>query len=73
MLKDLPEGNILTPERRRRAVGRLQQRFGVFERRACRVAGQHRATGRKPSLAPRLADERLAARSREIEGAHPRR
>jgi hypothetical protein len=62
----------LTPERRRRAVGRLQTRFGVSERRACRVAGQHRSTQRKPPPAPRPADERLATRLREIAGEHPR-
>ena len=32
-------GKLLTPERRRRAVCRLQDRFGVSERLACRVAG----------------------------------
>lgn len=62
----------MTPERRRRAVTRLQQRFGVSQRRACRVAGQHRSTQRKPPPAPRPADERLARRLREIAGEHPR-
>jgi putative transposase len=62
----------LTPERRRCAVSRLQQCFGVSERRACRVAGQHRSTQRKPPPAPKPADERLAARLREIAGEHPR-
>ena len=33
-----------TPERRRRGLVHLQARFGVSQRRACRVAGQHRAT-----------------------------
>ena len=32
-------GKLLTPERRRRAVGHLQGRFGVSQRRACRVVG----------------------------------
>jgi putative transposase len=62
----------LTPGRRRRAVARLQQRFGVSQRRACRVAGQHRSTQRKPPPLPRPADERLACRLREIAGEHPR-
>jgi putative transposase len=44
MLKELAEGKILTPKRRRRAVCVLQERFGVSERRACRVVGQHRST-----------------------------
>lgn len=62
----------MTPGRRRRAVDRLQDRFGVSERRACRVAGQHRSTQRKQSRPPTAADERLAARLREIAGEHPR-
>jgi putative transposase len=62
----------LTPERRRRAVCRLQARFGVSERRACRVACQHRSTQRKAPPAPRPADARLAGRLREIAGEHPR-
>jgi putative transposase len=62
----------LTPGRRRRAVVRLQDRFGVSERRACRAAGQHRSTQRKPARPLRPVDERLAARLREIAGEHPR-
>jgi putative transposase len=62
----------LTPGRRRRAVGTLQERFGVSERRACRVAGQHRSTQRKQPRPPRSGDERLAGRLREIAGEHPR-
>jgi len=62
----------LTPGRRRRAVVRLQERFGVSQRRACGVASQHRSTQRKPAPAPRPVDERLAARLREIAREHPR-
>ncbi len=62
----------MTPGRRRRAVGTLQERFGVSERRACRVAGQHRSTQRKQPLPPHAEDERLAGRLREIAGDHPR-
>lgn len=62
----------MTPGRRRRAVGTLQERFGVSERRACRVAGQHRSTQRKQPRPPRPDDERLASRLREIAGEHPR-
>ena len=39
-------GKLLTPERRRRAVVALVERFGVSERRACRVVSQHRSTQR---------------------------
>jgi putative transposase len=36
----------LTPNRRRAAVNVLRERFGVSQRRACRVVGQHRSTER---------------------------
>jgi hypothetical protein len=62
----------LTPGRRRRAVGTLQERFGVSERRACRVAGQHRSTQRKQPRPPRDESQRLASRLREIAKEHPR-
>jgi len=62
----------LTPGRRRRAVGTLQERFGVSERRACRVAGQHRSTQRKQPRPPCDAEQRLASRLREIAKEHPR-
>jgi transposase InsO family protein len=62
----------LTPGRRRRAVGRLQECFGVSERRACRVAGQHRSTQRKQPRPPTPADERLAGRLRDLAREHPR-
>ncbi len=62
----------MTPGRRRRAVGTLQERFGVSERRACRVAGQHRSTQRKQPRPPCDAEQRLARRLREIAKEHPR-
>lgn len=62
----------MTPGRRRRAVDTLQERFGVSERRACRVAGQHRSTQRKQRRPPCEGDQRLAARLREIAREHPR-
>jgi putative transposase len=62
----------LTPGRRRRAVDTLQERFGVSERRACRVAGQNRSTQRKQPRPPRDENERLASRLREIAKEHPR-
>jgi hypothetical protein len=62
----------VSPERRRRAVTVLQQRFGVSQRRACRVVGQHRSAQRRP--APRLcdADTALRARLRQISARYPR-
>jgi len=37
---------MVTPNRRRQAVALLQDEFGVSERRACKVVGQHRSTQR---------------------------
>ena len=49
----------------------LQQHFGVSERRACRLAGQHRSTQRRnPRLIP--ADEYLRARLHLQAEAHSR-
>ena len=62
----------MTPARRRRAVDTLQAHFGVSERRACRLAGQNRSTQRKAPRPPRVEDERLVSRLREIAGEHPR-
>jgi putative transposase len=63
---------MVTPERRRRAVVVLCDRFGVSERRACRVVGQHRSTQRRPCR-PRPAEEdKLRRRLRDIARAHPR-
>ena len=45
-----PKGKLLSPERRRRGVNRLQQTFGVSERRACKVLHQPRSTQRRPLL-----------------------
>jgi putative transposase len=50
----------------------LQARFGVSQRRACRVAGQHRATQRRPVLARADEERRLRARLRRIAREHPR-
>jgi putative transposase len=50
MLKDMTASRhhhhwkLLTPNRKRRAVEVLRDRFGVSERRACTVVGLHRST-----------------------------
>ena len=63
---------MVTPERRRRAVVVLVERFGVSERRACRVTGQHRSTQRRPCRPEPVVDQKLRARLRDIARAHPR-
>ena len=63
---------MVTPDRRRVAVERLQERFGVSERRACRVVGQHRSTQRRPKAPPDAAEARLRERLRDFARRHPR-
>ena len=50
----------------------LRERFGVSERRACGVVGQHRSTQRRPPTACPAADERIRVRLREIARTHSR-
>ena len=63
---------MVTPDRRRRAVVVLVERFGVSERRACRVVGQHRSTQRRAARPIPVADEKLRCRLREFARRHPR-
>jgi putative transposase len=47
-------------------------RFGLSERRACRLVGQHRSTQRLPAPVRRPAEEQLRRRLREIARQHTR-
>lgn len=61
----------MSPSRRREAVLVLQERLSLSERRACRIAGQHRSTQRhRPRSSDR--DDGLRARLRELSREHPR-
>lgn len=61
----------MSPERRRRAVAHLQGRFRVSERRACRLASQHRSSQRY--CRRRVPDEAvLRERLRLLARRHPR-
>ena len=51
---------------------RLQERFGVSERFACRVVGQHRSTQRKARVPQPIEDAELRGWLREIAKEHPR-
>ncbi len=62
----------MSPDRRRRAVVVLRDRFGVSERRACRLVGQHRSVQRRPARPVCDADQVLRDRLRQISAAHPR-
>ena len=63
---------MVTPDRRRIAVERVQVRFGVSERRACRVVGQHRSTQRRAKARPDDAEGRLREHLRDFARCHPR-
>lgn len=62
----------MNPDSRRVVVARLQEEFGVSQRRACRVAGQHRSTQRRPPRPPTDVEVVLRRRLREIARCHPR-
>ena len=63
---------MVTPNRRRIAVECIHERFGVSERRACAVVGQHRSTQRRPKAAPIRAEAELREHLRDFARCHPR-
>lgn len=50
----------------------MRTRFGVSERRACKVVGQHRSTQRLQPRPPAEDDSKLRGRLRQIAKEHPR-
>ena len=66
------DGKLLSPERRRRAVVVLQDRFRVSQRRACRLTGQHRNTQRRPVPQEDIEEQKLRSRIRELVRRHVR-
>jgi len=65
-------GKLLSPERRRRAVTVLQERYRASERFVCRVAGQHRSTQRHGGKVVDIEEAKLRHRLREIAAEHIR-
>ena len=65
-------GKLLSQERRRRAVVVLEDRFRVFQRRACRLAGQNRNTQRRPVPLADIEEQKLRRRVRELARRHVR-
>jgi putative transposase len=63
---------LITPERRRRAVVALTERFGVSERRACSILGQHRSTQRSCRRPLTDTEAKLRRRLRQFAKTHPR-
>src|SRR5215831_7131033 len=65
------QGKLLTPTRRRWGARHVQETFGVSQRRACRVTGQHRATQRYERSM--VSDEaKLVNEMRRLAARHPR-
>ena len=64
-------GKLVSPARRRRAVEHLQQVFGVSQRWACQLVGQHRSTQRHQPVEPDR-DRALRQQLRAFSRAHPR-
>jgi putative transposase len=62
----------VSPDRRRRAVTVLRDRFGASERRACRLTGQHRSAQRRPARRVGDAEAVVQTRLREISAKYPR-
>ena len=61
----------MTAAQRRQAVFQLRERFGVSERRACRVLGQHRSSQRQQPKA-KEGEQRLVTRMLELVRRQPR-
>jgi putative transposase len=61
----------VSPARRRAAVGHLQRRFGVSQRRACLVVGQRRSTQRYAGV-PSDFEARLVKQMHAHAETHPR-
>ena len=63
---------MVTPNRRRQAVTRLEDEFGVSQRRACTVVGQHRSTQRHPTPEPPPGEATIRGELRAFAKARPR-
>ena len=64
---------LLTPDRRRRSIDKLRSRFGVSERRACKLIGQHRSTQRYAPKPPGERDAEITAWLKAYALSNPRR
>ncbi len=63
---------LVSPDRRRRAVQVLGERFGCSQRRACRVVGQSRSSQRLGPAPVVEVEWVLRARLRQLSGEYPR-
>jgi putative transposase len=62
----------VTAAQRRQVVRHLEEKYGVSQRRACRVLGQPRSTQRQKPRALEEEERRLVARLLELVRRHPR-
>ena len=62
----------MTPNRRRQAVTVLEDEFGVSQRRACKVVGQHRSTQRHQPEPPADDEAQIRAELRAFANKRPR-
>ncbi len=63
---------MVTPNRRRQAVTVLENEFGVSQRRACHVVGQHRSTQRHQTKSSTSEEEQLREWLRTFSRDRPR-
>ena len=63
---------MVTPNRRRQAVAVLEDEFGVSQRRACKVVGQHRSTQRHQPEPPGDDEAQIRVELRAFAKARPR-
>ncbi len=63
---------MVTPNRRRQAVNVLENVFGVSQRRACKVTGQHRSTQRLTPPTPPDDDHQIRTHLRAFSKRRPR-
>jgi putative transposase len=63
---------MVTPNRRRQAVIVLEDEFGVSQRRACTVVGQHRSTQRLTPPARTAEKDQIRAHLRDFAKKRPR-
>ena len=63
---------MVTPSRRRQAVIMFEDEFGVSQRRACTVVGQHRSTQRFAPPARTAEEDQIRAHLRDFANKRPR-
>ncbi len=71
MLKDINQGENLSPAHRTLAAAHLVRRYKISERRACQLLEQHRSTQRNEAVSS-PEEELLIAAMNKLADLHPR-